>query len=254
MAPGNKNRKLTEFQERHIRMMAVLLEHDVFDLRIVEFVREAELEYFSLLDKIKFLESKINIDEKTSLLKYRPDYLTNILKTVSRIYHGLTMNNFHVSFVRFDIDDFSRFNSRYGHDIGDQVLVALATTIKESSRPTDYVIRFGGEEIDALLPSTAREGAEAYAGKIFGRIAQMTIPRDGEILKVTLSAGISTMDYALPENMIINEASVADSFSRLQAEADDALYDAKFQGKNRFCIYSADKKEEYLKIRRLYVK
>ena len=254
MAPGNKNRKLTEFQERHIRMMAVLLEYDVFDLRIVEFVREAELEYFSLLDKIKFLESKINIDEKTGLLKYRPDYLTNILKTVSRIYQGLRMNNFHVSFVRFDIDDFSRFNSRYGHDIGDQVLVALATIIKESSRPTDYVIRFGGEEIDALLPSTPREGAETYAGKIFGRIAQMTIPRDGETLKITVSAGISTMDYAVPENMIINEASVADSFSRLQVEADDALYDAKFQGKNRFCIYSADKKEEYLKIRKLYVK
>jgi diguanylate cyclase (GGDEF)-like protein len=254
MAGKIGERTLTEFQERNIRLMAVLLEHDVFDPRVVEFVRETELEYFALLDKIELLESKVNVDEKTSLLKYRPDYLTNIVKTVSRIYQGITLNGFSVSFVRFDIDDFSRFNSRYGHETGDRVLIAIAAILKESSRPTDYVIRFGGEEFDVLLPGTRREGAEAYTRKIFDRIARMSVPHESLSLKITVSAGISMIDYTLPERLIVEEKAVADSFVRLQAEADDALYDAKYQGKSRFCFYSPDKKEEYLKIRKLYVK
>jgi diguanylate cyclase (GGDEF)-like protein len=250
----NTSRELTEFQERNIRLMAVLLEHDVFDPRVIEFVRDAELEYFSLVDKIKVLDSKVNIDEKTSLLKYRPDYLTNIIKTVSRIYHGMTAKSFHVAFVRFDIDDFSRFNNRYGHEVGDKVLVEIAQAMKSSSRPTDYVIRFGGEEFDALLPGTRKDGAEVYVRKIFEKLSQLAIPYGNERLKVTVSAGISILDYALPDNRIINDPSVAECFTQLQIEADNALYDAKYQGKNRYCFFCEDKKEEYSKIRKLYVK
>jgi diguanylate cyclase (GGDEF)-like protein len=188
------------------------------------------------------------------MVQCRPDYLTNIIKTVSRLYQGITLNGSSVSFVRFDVDDFSRFNSRHGRETGDRVLVAIASILKESSRPTDYVIRFGGKEFDVLLPGTRREGAETYTRKIFEKIERMSVSHEDDSLRVMVSAGISMIDFTLPEKMVIDEKAVADSFVRLQAEADDALYDAKYQGKSRFCFYSPDKKEEYLKIRKLYVK
>ena len=81
----------------------------------------------------------------------------------------------------------------------------------------------------------------------------MSVSHEDDSLRVMVSAGISMIDFTLPEKMVIDEKAVADSFVRLQAEADDALYDAKYQGKSRFCFYSPDKKEEYLKIRKLYV-
>ena len=78
--------------------MAVLLELGAVDDRIIEYLRESELDYFELEDKYKVLEEKINIDEKTSLLKFQKGYMTNILKTASRIYHGIRDKNYDISF------------------------------------------------------------------------------------------------------------------------------------------------------------
>ncbi len=254
MKPKQEERTLTEFQMRNIHVLTHLLNYDAVTDDIVETLRSSELDYFSLLDKYKLLEKKINIDEKTNLLKYRNDYLVTIIKTASRIFFGIKGIIYPISLVRFDIDDFSQFNNRYGHDIGDKVLIEIASIIRENSRPTDYAIRFGGEEFDVILPSTDLKGASIYTKKILELTRKISIACENEKLSVSISAGISYIDYHFTEKKFLDPEEVDKLFQRLQNEADNALYEAKFLGKNQSCIYSPIKRDEYKKIRKLYVK
>ena len=73
--------------------MTHLLESDAITDEVVEYLRKSELDYFSLIDKYKLLEEKVNIDEKTNLLKYKNDYLTNIIKTASRVFNPCPQKN-----------------------------------------------------------------------------------------------------------------------------------------------------------------
>ncbi len=248
-----KEIELNEFQLRNIDILTHLYVHNAVDDEVVEKLRKSELDYFTLLNKYKLLEQKVNIDEKTNLLKFKKDYLTEIIKTASRIYFGSETQSFTISFVRFDIDDFSVFNNKYGHDAGDEVLVKIASIIRDRSRPTDYVIRFGGEEFDVILPSTTIDGAIKYLDSIFEIINDARIPYNGQELKVTVSAGVSSIHYTFNEKRIVEET-IEELFKRLQSEADNALYEAKYLGKNRYCVYSEDKKTEYIKIRKIYTK
>ena len=243
---------LDDFQLRHIQILTHLMAHDAIDDEIVENLRKSELDYFALLNKYHLLEQKVNIDEKTNLLKYKNDYLTEIIKTASRIYFGTDSVNYHVSFIRFDIDDFSIFNNKYGHETGDRVLITIADIIRSKSRPTDYAIRFGGEEFDVILPATTIDGAVHFIEKIYKEIHSTTV-RDGDNdLSVTISAGISSFSYTFEGPSEINDSTIENCFKKLQSQADDALYEAKSLGKDRFCIYDEERAKEYEKIREGY--
>ncbi len=254
MKPKKEEKILSEFQIRNIQLLTHLLNYDAVTDDIVEALRLSELDYFALIDKYKLLEKKINIDEKTNLLKYRGDYLVTIIKTASRIFFGMKGIVYPISFVRFDIDDFSHFNNKYGHDIGDKVLIEIASIIRGNSRPTDYAIRFGGEEFDVILPSTDLKGAIIFCDKILEKIRSIVLECIGEKIFVSVSAGISFVEYHFTEKKLLEPEGIDKLFQKLQNEADNALYEAKFLGKNQFCIYSPLKKDEYLKIRKLYVK
>jgi len=249
-----KGRELSEFQIRNIQILTHLLQNNAVSDEIVECLRQSELEYFSLVDKYHLLEQKVNIDEKTNLLKYKSDYLTTIVKTASRVFYGVQGVSYSVSFIRFDIDNFSQFNNRYGHEVGDEMLIRVATVIKDNSRPTDYVIRFGGEEIDVILPSTELRGAIDYCEKIFEKISEISLKRRKEVLKVSVSAGISSTVVKFGAKRHINAKDVEKLYRDLQMEADNALYEAKYLGKNKYCVYDPKKKEDYGRIRKLYVK
>ncbi len=250
---NNSDRELNEFQLRHIRLLTHLFAHDAITDDIVNDLRLTELEYFTLLEKYHLLEQKVNIDEKTNLLKFKKDYLTNIVKTASRIYHNADPRKYHISLIRFDIDDFSLFNNRYGHDLGDKVLVEIADIIRNNSRPTDYVIRFGGEEFDVILPATDIAGAKQYLQKLFEKIRSIEILFQEQIIKVTVSAGVSELIYDLSNSNIIINGSIEKDYENLQSQADDALYEAKYLGKNRFCVYDVTKAEQYRHAREAYV-
>jgi diguanylate cyclase (GGDEF)-like protein len=247
-------RELDEFQLRNISILTHLLVHDAVSDEIVDMLRLSELDYFSLMDKYKLLEGEINIDQKTNLLKFKTDYLTNIVKTASRIYHGMKARKYHITFIRFDIDDFSVVNNTYGHDTGDQVLIKIAAMLRDNSRPTDYVIRFGGEEFDVILPATDIHGAEIFLNKIYDKMKRFTIRHENHRIKVTLSAGVSHMLYNFSGECFINEHQTEKQFKEMQTKADDALYEAKFSGKNRYCVYQPSRKSVYAKIRRDYQK
>ena len=126
-----------------------------------------------------------------------------------------------LSVLMFDIDHFKKFNDTYGHDQGDRVLQAVATTLRGALRNQDYPCRYGGEEFVAILPNTAKAGAYSLAERLRKDVEHMTV--NG--LKVTISIGVA--EY--PDLQV-------DQATQLIEAADAAMYDAKHTGRNRVCI------------------
>jgi diguanylate cyclase (GGDEF)-like protein/PAS domain S-box-containing protein len=125
-----------------------------------------------------------------------------------------------LSLLMLDIDHFKSINDRYGHDAGDTVLCAFVETCIAVLRSSDVLIRWGGEEFIALLPSTDGAGAFALAERIRASTAAMQVETaDGAPITFTVSIGVA-------------EALGDDSHTFVQ-QADKALYTAKSNGRNR---------------------
>ncbi len=240
-------RELGSFDLNIINIMTHLYKSGAVEDEVMETLRKLNFEYHTLLDKNNILEEKVNIDWKTNLLKYRDDYLTMIIKSASRILDIIPNDKYMISYIRFDIDNFSKLNNRYGHDKGDIVLVDLANILRANSRPTDYIIRFGGEEFDVILPSTDLKGAVTYLDKIFGHFKALTYSFENTNVTVTVSAGMAVLAMDFSRLKRINTESIKDEYFKIQKAADDALYDAKYSGKNQYKIYND--KIDYKEIR-----
>ncbi len=132
--------------------------------------------------------------------------------------------------IMMDIDYFKKFNDTYGHQVGDLVLQSVARVLKTQARETDTVARYGGEEFTVLLPETHTEGAQIFAEKIRAAIeAEIVTTPDNQQLNVTMSLGVRAMKYE--ELMEINDAAI------LVKQADQALYNAKEQGRNQVQVF-----------------
>ena len=131
------------------------------------------------------------------------------------------------SFLMTDIDHFKNFNDTYGHQVGDDVLKLVANIVKESVRQSDIPARYGGEEFAVILPETLKEGALATAEHIRKKIANYPFEVNGESVKITISIGIS----------IFNGDRKELTMDELIKEADDALYFAKENGRNKSVLY-----------------
>lgn len=124
--------------------------------------------------------------------------------------------------IAIDIDHFKNVNDNFGHDTGDQVLAALAHIINVCCRTEDVVCRFGGEEFIIFLPQTSEIEAKFVAERIRNAIEESLFHNK---LRVTVSAGVATQETDIKE------------FDTILKNADDALYQAKEQGRNRVVIY-----------------
>lgn len=123
-----------------------------------------------------------------------------------------------------DIDDFKKINDSYGHDFGDVVLVELSKLLRNKVRTTDIVGRWGGEEFLFVLPETSCKGAMIVAERIRYSAEKLKLEFEGKPVKLTLSLGLSFQNKDPERSSIVKEA-------------DQALYRAKRDGKNRaYCF------------------
>ena len=121
------------------------------------------------------------------------------------------------SILLIDIDKFKEVNDNYGHQVGDIILIELSKILKENSRKIDIVGRWGGEEFLIICTNTNKSGAIIYAEKIRKKVEEFNFPH---IQNKTISIGVS-------------EISENDTLSLLIKRADDNLYLAKKQGRNK---------------------
>jgi diguanylate cyclase len=147
------------------------------------------------------------------------EHFTHSLKRALRLGYSL-------SFMIVDIDHLRDINLRYGHEIGDSVLVEVAKILKSSVREIDMPARWGGEELVAVLHETDSEGASAVAERVRRRVAMIDVkdPRTGKQVNVTASLAVASY----PKHS-------SDPQSLLEA-ASEALIVAKEQGGNRVVI------------------
>jgi two-component system cell cycle response regulator len=129
-----------------------------------------------------------------------------------------------LSLIMLDVDHFKKINDTFGHPAGDQVLVALARVVQEAIRTEDILARFGGEEFAVLCRSVDTSKAGILAERLRERVAAMVVEHEDEPIPVTVSLGVA----GFPE--------VAESSEKLIATADEALYEAKKQGRNRVVL------------------
>ncbi|APC18226.1 hypothetical protein BLL42_21780 [Pseudomonas frederiksbergensis] len=128
-----------------------------------------------------------------------------------------------LSLLMLDIDHFKQINDNYGHSAGDDVLKAVATSIKNQLRNVDMVFRFGGEEFLILLSNTSREAAAMIGERLRYAAQAEEYSADGTPVGLTVSLGCSTL---LP----------GESADSLLRRADSALYVAKREGRNRLAM------------------
>lgn len=132
-----------------------------------------------------------------------------------------------LALMMIDVDHFKSINDRYGHPAGDEVLKRLTAIAHKTIRGDDYFARYGGEEFCILLPSTLEKEAWILADRLRQIYAETVMEFDGEILNSTISIGVSDSLHAGIE------------FSSLVAAADQALYRAKQEGRNRVVLHSS---------------
>jgi len=127
-----------------------------------------------------------------------------------------------VGLMILDLDHFKQVNDTHGHDVGDEVLRAVANCLKGMTRYHDVVARLGGEEFAVVTPNMDSELLGKFAERIRKAVANMSVLSGNVRLKITTSVGLAVWD----------RKETAEEFYR---RADRQLYEAKRQGRNRVC-------------------
>jgi diguanylate cyclase (GGDEF)-like protein len=173
---------------------------------------------FQISLAIEALERRAMTDPLTGL--YNRAYLADRFLVELRRARNY---GFPMSVVLFDIDRFKRINDRYGHPAGDAVLRKLASFLRERTRSTDAVVRYGGEEFAVLMATADSDVAFEQADRIREELEKLSFDVAGQAdpIRVTVSGGVATY----PQD--------GQTFTDLIAVADVRLYHAKENGRNR---------------------
>lgn len=183
-------------------------------LRSLRLAQEEILILNQQLEKISYLDALTEIPNRRS-------FDAVIEKEFGRAYRYQRS----IAVILLDIDYFKAYNDHYGHQMGDYSLQQVAQAIKNmAQRKTDMAARYGGEEFVLLLPDAMAEDAEKIAAMTLQAIADLNIPHEKSKVSsfVTISAGISV---CVP--------SADTTIKELIHHADQALYEAKAQGRSR---------------------
>ncbi len=137
-------------------------------------------------------------------------------------------------FIMMDIDHFKQYNDTYGHQAGDDTLIAVATSLKNiSKRPDDLVFRLGGEEFGILCNGMDEKEAYKFAEKSRENIQNLEIKHKKNSASdfITISIGLVVIEPAFKCEM-----------NSIYKYADEALYESKQNGRNQVSIYAINKK------------
>lgn len=200
-------------------------EKEISFCQVVARAAESVLENAKLVESLRIanreLEKLAITDGLTGLYNHR--YFYNRLEEE---YNISLRYNVPLSCIMLDIDFFKKINDSYGHRKGDTILKELAAVIVRTIRKTDIAARYGGEEFVILLPHTDEKGAMFQAERIRSSVEKSiysALPSNGS---VTVSLGITTCRQDKASRM-----------EDLVKFADEALYEAKKQGRNRSVMW-----------------
>jgi diguanylate cyclase (GGDEF)-like protein/PAS domain S-box-containing protein len=187
------------------------------EMKTIE-LQKAEKEMMALNTKLE----RLSVLDELTQLSNRRYFETRLIQEFNR----MKRENTPLSIIMCDVDYFKKYNDTYGHVQGDSCLQKIASALSQSTRrPEDFIARYGGEEFAIVLPNVDAKGAAHVAELARKEIEQLKIKHsESEVSEyVTISLGITSQ---VP----------ADSFSAedLVNKADQALYKAKKNGRNRF--------------------
>lgn len=184
--------------------------------------------------KLKTLQDQLKRSNELLTQLSNTDHLTGLynrrflVDALGKEFQRASRKQGHLSLVMLDIDYFKRVNDTYGHQAGDAVLVALAGMVRQHLRSYDVAARYGGEEFLLVLPEATLEESVAVAERLRHETTELAFDRNLRDLCLTISLGVA----AYPDNH-------ADSMESLIWQADEALYQAKQNGRNRVETYKA---------------
>ena len=190
--------KIREFRAEDISLFSLLTIYAGLTIERVKAIEETRL--LSITDGLTGLSNQ----------RYLMEQLQKELQRAARHKNPLAV-------IMFDIDNFKSYNDSYGHLEGNKVLKTIARMLRKSTRLSDTVGRFGGEEFCLVMPEISKEGAKAFASRIVKEMGEHPMPNR----KVTLSGGVSTFPHDGKTHVL------------LLKKADERLYAAKKQGRNR---------------------
>ncbi len=211
-------------QQANAELSRLNLSYDMLLLEYKDAVRKAE----RLASELKLTNEKLHHaafhDSLTGI--YNRQYFQESIEREAlrsqRYQHSLSL-------ILFDIDQFKAINDNYGHHCGDVVLRKVAQMTLQSTRRSDILVRYGGEEFAILLPETGLPQAVAKAESCRSTIEDATIEADGHAIRLTISVGVASCS---PSQGI--------SADTLVRAADQALYLSKHKGRNRITIWDWD--------------
>ena len=212
----------TNFKVAHKKLYTIALALEENTKLLSHDLKGHSTEVAALSKKVATLEKELERTKKES----KEDFLTKLynkraldeLLDMKEAEYKRYDRNFSV--IMFDIDFFKKVNDTFGHDAGDAVLSAFAKILKKECRNVDVVGRFGGEEFLAILSETDTEGGVVFAEKVRSHVQKARFMYKGDEVKVTVSAGVSERAKHISLSATVNSA-------------DEYLYQAKHNGRNR---------------------
>jgi diguanylate cyclase (GGDEF)-like protein len=210
--------------------------------------REFAFAAFSIIAANLLCASVAYMHEKTSRLRFLEaallremvarDGLTGIHNRrmfdqhIRRAWQQAVRDSERVAVLLVDIDCFKDYNDRYGHQAGDECLRAVAVSLSQCARrPLDFVARYGGEEFAVILYDASREYVAEVLTRIQRSVAELNIPHEASRVASRLTVSIGAA-FILPGANRTHEG--------LIQLADEALYSAKEQGRNRVVVMEAE--------------
>lgn len=172
--------------------------------------RAIEMEHLSITDQLTGLNNRMYFNKK-----------------FNEEWQRCHRSEVPLSILLMDLDKFKNINDTYGHIVGDMCLKEVADTLKSGiKRLTDTLARYGGEEFAIILPDTDLEPSKDVAKKLVNAVREIEFSWEGKSIPITCSIGLA---HTLPDESMERESIIK--------KADEALYQAKEQGRDRVILY-----------------